>query len=32
MHFSLKDWNDALIGSRVGYKTGEMPLDNLTWY
>lgn len=32
VHFSLKDWNDALIGSRVGYKTGEMPLDNLTWY
>ena len=31
-HFSLKDWDDALTGSRVGYKTGEMPLDNLTWY
>ena len=32
VHFSLKDWEDALVGSRVGYKTGEMPLDNLTWY
>lgn len=32
VHFSLKDWDDALVGSRVGYKTGEMPLDNLTWY
>lgn len=32
VHFSLKDWEDALVGSRVGYKTGEMPLDNLTFY
>lgn len=32
VHFSLKDWEDALVGSRVGYKTGEMPLDNLTWH
>lgn len=30
--FSIKDWNDIPVGSRVGYKTGEMPLDNLTWY
>ena len=30
--FSIKDWQDVPIGSRVGYKTGEMPLDNLTWY
>lgn len=30
--FSIKDWNDVPVGSRVGYKTGEMPLDNLTWY
>ncbi len=30
--FSIKDWQDIPIGSRVGYKTGEMPLDNLTWY
>lgn len=30
--FSVKDWQDVPIGSRVGYKTGEMPLDNLTWY
>ena len=30
--FSLKDWEDAAVGDRVGYRTGEMPLDNLTWY
>ncbi len=30
--FSTKNWENAPIGSRVGYKTGEMPLDNLTWY
>lgn len=30
--FSTKNWEDAPIGSRVGYKTGEMPLDNLTWH
>jgi len=30
--FSTKNWESAPIGSRVGYKTGEMPLDNLTWY
>lgn len=30
--FQIKDWNDVPVGSRVGYKTGEMPLDNLTWY
>lgn len=30
--FKLSDWEDVPIGNRVGYKTGEMPLDNLTWY
>lgn len=30
--FSLSNWEDVPIGNRVGYKTGEMPLDNLTWY
>lgn len=30
--FSTKNWESVPIGSRVGYKTGEMPLDNLTWY
>lgn len=30
--FSQKNWESIPVGSRVGYKTGEMPLDNLTWY
>lgn len=30
--FHLQDWDDIPIGSRIGFHTGEMPINNLTWF
>jgi hypothetical protein len=30
--FVPKDWEDIPEGSRLGFHTGEMPLDNLTFF
>lgn len=31
-HFILQNWEDIPQGARLGFHTGEMPLDNLRWF
>lgn len=31
-HFIEKPIEDIIPGSRIGFKTGEMPMDNLSWF
>lgn len=31
-HFVLQNWKDIPQGARIGFHTGEMPIDGLTWF
>lgn len=31
-HFVLQNWKDIPQGARIGFHTGKMPIDGLTWF
>lgn len=31
-HFVLQNWKDIPQGARIGFHTGEMPIEGLTWF